>query len=146
MIEVHAGFHIKAPAADVWSLIGWGGLEPLSGKTFFKTVSYSTKEPIIGATRRFTGAYGDLDIVEVLLRYDESARRYSYGVLDVGELPIADYEGRVCVTPAGPKACVLAFSSRLVPVGISGADFQSFYDKSERSIADAIIDVLGCPK
>jgi hypothetical protein len=147
MIEMQAGFHIKAPAADVWSLVNWGGTERLCGKAYFKTASYSTKEPIIGATRRHGGAFfGALDIVEVLLSYDEGRRRYTYGVLDMGDLPAGDYEGAICVTPAGPNACVLAFSSRFVLAGMSVAEFQKLYDEAEQRMADAVIEVLGCPR
>lgn len=145
MLECYAGFRIEAPAANVWPLINWSGIEKIQGKkdVFFKQVKYSTREPIIGATRNITLLEEGPDVVEVLLAYDEGRRRYHYGVIDGGNLSLGDYAGRVCVTPAGPKACTLCFSSRGVPFGISAADFQAYYTRLEAGLVSAIQGILG---
>ncbi|MBW7836479.1 MAG: SRPBCC family protein [Sphingomonadales bacterium] len=144
MIEVHAGFRINASASDVWALVNWSGIEALSGKVFFNAVTFSSREPVLGATRTMTPTAGGSPFTEVLLSYDEGARRYRYGVLDGGDLPLGDYTGQLCVTPAGNRASTLCFSSRLVPIGMTAAEFQTFYSAAEQSIADAVTEILGC--
>lgn len=144
MIEVHAGFRINACASEVWALVNWSGIEALSGKVFFNAVTFSTREPLPGATRTMTPTAGGSPFTEVLLSYDEGMRRYRYGVLDGGDLPLGDYTGQLRVTPAGPHASTLCFSSRLVPIGMTAAEFQTFYSAAEQSIAAAVADILGC--
>ncbi|HEY5757237.1 MAG TPA: SRPBCC family protein [Steroidobacter sp.] len=144
MIDVFAGFRLGAPAARVWSLINWTGVVALSGAdTFFSAMRLSSSEPCVGARRYFTPAQGGPEIEELLLHYDEQLRVYTYRVVDAGTLPLADYEGRVCVTAAGPDQCLLSFSARGIPVGITEQQFRDFYQAAESQIAAAVAKRLG---
>jgi hypothetical protein len=144
VIELFAGFKISASADRVWRLVNWTGVSELCGTgTFFRGVRFSSTDPAPGALRIFTPSEAGPQITELLLYYDESLRFYGYRVVDAGDLPLADYEGRVCVTPAGSDACLLSFSARGIPVGISVRELQDFYAHAEKQIANAIAQRLG---
>lgn len=139
MIEVFAGFRLGAPAEQVWALVNWTGVTALcDGGLFFKAVRFSTNESRAGAKRFFTPQDAGPEIVELLLHYDDALRLYGYRVIDAGALPLADYEGRVCVTPGGPNECLLSFAARGIPVGISPPQLTEFYQKTEAQVATAI--------
>lgn len=144
MIEVFAGFRIGAPAERVWALVNWTGVTALSdGGTFFKAIRFGSSEPRTGARRYFTPAAGGPELQELLLDYDDELRVYRYRVVDAGAFPLADYEGRVSVTAAGPDECLLSFSARGIPVGITEQQFRNFYQTAESQIAAAIAKQLG---
>lgn len=139
MIEVFAGFRIGAPAEQVWALVNWTGVTVLCASgAFFKAVRFSSKEPCAGAKRYFTPADDGPEIVELMLHYDDDLRMYEYRVVDAGALPLADYEGRVCVTAAGPTECLLSFAARGIPVGISAQQLTEFYQTTEAKIAAVV--------
>jgi hypothetical protein len=144
MIDVFAGFRIGASAQRVWSLVNWTGAVALAGcGTFFSALRLSSSEPRVGSRRYFTPAEGGPELEEVLLHYDEQLRLYTYRVLDAGAFPLADYEGRVCVTAGGPDQCLLSFAARGIPVGITEEQLRDFYQTAESQIAAAIAKQLG---
>jgi len=139
VIEVFAGFRIGAPAEQVWALVNWTGVTTLcDGGAFFKAVRFSSKEPCAGAKRYFTPSDDGPEIVELVLHYDEALRVYGYRVIDAGALPLADYEGRVCVTAGGPTECLLSFAARGIPVGLCAQQLTEFYQATEARIAAAV--------
>lgn len=139
MIEVFAGFRLGAPAERVWALVNWTGVTALcDGGAFFKAVRFNSKEPSVGTKRYFTPTDGGPEIEELLLHYDESLRVYGYRVTDAGAFPLADYEGRVCVTPGGPNECLLSFAARGIPVGISPQQLMEFYQTTEAKVAATV--------
>ena len=143
MIEVFAGFRIAAAAPQVWALINWTGVTALCDRgAFFRAVRFSSNEPHVGAKRYFTPEDGGPEIVESLLHYDDVLRVYGYRVVDAGALPLADYEGRVCVTAGGPAECLLSFAARGIPVGISGEQLTEFYQATEAKIATIVAAYL----
>jgi hypothetical protein len=136
MIEVFAGFRIAAPAEQVWPLINWTGVTALCDSgAFFKAVRFSSSEVRAGTKRYFTPPDDGPEIVELLLHYDDVLRVYGYRVIDAGALPLADYEGRVCVTAGGPAECLLSFAARGIPVGLSAEQLTQFYQTTEARIA-----------
>jgi Polyketide cyclase / dehydrase and lipid transport len=144
MITLQAGFRLDAPAHAVWALINWSGVEALCNTGIFaRAVRFTAKEARPGARRVFTTADASPDIVELLLHYDDDLRVYTYRLADAGALPIGDYEGRISVTPAGPEACLLCFSARCVPVGITEQALRDFYERAETQIAHAVARQLG---
>jgi hypothetical protein len=143
VIELIAGFKIGAPAERVWKLVNWDGVAELCSGTFFRAARFSPGGPQPGARRVLTPADDGAEITELLLHYDEELRIYGYRVVDAGDLPLGDYEGRISVVPAGPTACLLSFSARGVPVGITEAQLRELYQSAERQIAEAIARRLG---
>lgn len=144
MIALRAGFRIGASAQRVWELIDWSGVEALCDTGIFaRSVRFTDKAPRPGALRIFTTADGTPDISELLLQHDPDLRVYTYRLVDAGALPIGDYEGRISVTPAGPDTCLLSFSARCVPVGVTEQELRDLYQRSETQIAHTLARRLG---
>lgn len=101
---------LPASADDVWKLAG--GFE---GMHEWHPAVESSK--IDGRTRRLTLA-GGRELVEELVRRDDTGHSYTYRIVDAGPLPVADYEATIRVerAPAG-NGSKLTWESRFEPVG-----------------------------
>lgn len=137
MTRFVATYRMDAPANRVWDLVSWLGAADLAGDAYFRRIDYAPERVEIGGTRTLV-TDGRPDIVERLLAYDEEARSYDYGVVDAGDLPLADYQGTVTVLPAGPDACLLSFACDCIPVGMTTTEFDTFYRDGEDGLADAV--------
>ncbi len=140
--NVHVGFKISAPADAVWPYVNWTGPEIFGPGTFYNKVEIIGREPRPGSVRTFFPADGSSPISETLLYFDEGYRYYGYRVIDAGDLPVCDYEGRFSLLAAGAGACTIGFSTSAIPVGISDDDFRQLYVSLERQVAQGVASAV----
>ena len=113
MAHTTTSIAIAATPAQVWQLIGgFNGLPDWLPYIPSSTLSAG------GRIRHLANPAGDV-IVEQLEAYDNTARRYSYSILQA-PFPASDYLSTLQVEPiAGSEHARVTWSGRFTPVGVS---------------------------
>ncbi len=128
MTKVSMKTELKAPADEVWKLIGGFNALP----DWHPAVAESTTEGEgEGSVRRLSLAGGGT-IVERLESVDDNERRYSYSIVD-SPLPVSNYRATISAREQGDgTATVVEWSSEFSPSGASESDatkvIQGIYD------------------
>jgi len=124
MIEVSVSVSIARPAAEVWAILGGFDFLPR-----WVAPIASSRLDDGGRLRRLETVDGAA-IVERLLEFSDSERRYSYALLD-SPFPISDYVGQVEARDEGDGRTQAIWSSHFRCHGVDAleiaADFERFY-------------------
>ena len=128
---------IAAPAAAVWSLLSWRGMEALIGAGLFTSVTFDDGTDEVGATKtiRMEGA---LPIRERLEWLDAPGMGYGYRIVDFGSLSLAEYVGTVRITPCGPNACAALIRHDFTTIDLPEADWAAQWSAMETGILAAV--------
>lgn len=122
--EVRISVTIERPVDAVWSILGGYDWLP---RWLDVIVSSTLSEG--GRLRHLKTADGAV-IVERLLTFDESARRYTYALLE-GPSPVIEYVGTMAAEDDGKGGTLATWSSTFVVQGAEEAQvvarFQSLY-------------------
>jgi hypothetical protein len=118
MTAVHKTAALKAPAQEVWSLIGGFNALP----DWHPAVERS-EERTEGPDRlRTLSLRGGGSIVERLVKHDDQARAYSYAIVS-SPLPVENYRSEIRVRDDGDgRGCIVEWQSEFAPSGASEAD------------------------
>lgn len=111
ILEVRLTAGLAASADRVWGVVGnFNGLPD-----WHPWVRKSVLEPAPGGVGRRVAIVGGTgeprELVERLISYDASARRYAYAIV-AGPAPFKNYVGNFCISPEGPDRCVFDYASR----------------------------------
>lgn len=126
MVNTEYVERIEAPAAVVWEFVRWENLARMLPGGFFAAVTYDERRAVPGAKRRITLGDG-ASLLERLEATDPDGFHLVYRMLDTGPFPIADYEGSVRISMAGPNACFVRFASKCSPVGHTDEEWRAQY-------------------
>jgi hypothetical protein len=126
-----------APARALWSIVSWEGMARLAGGGLFAAVEFDSPRAVIGSTK-LVRLHAGLPIRERLEWLDEAGLGYGYRLIDVGSLPIADYEGSVRVSACGPEACIVLIRVRFVAVGMDDAAWADTWTSMESGLLDSL--------
>jgi len=116
-----AAIDIPIEPNAVWELIGGFGSLP-------DWLPYITKSELEegGRTRRLTTSDGDT-IVERLITFDDSARSYSYSIVQ-GPFPVTDYISTLRVSPApGGSGSRVDWTGQFTVDGIEDEEAQQLF-------------------
>ena len=111
MAEIRLTARLAAPADDVWNLIGgFNALPDWQPATAASTLSAD------GRVRRVTMAAGGTVVQELL---EEGEHFHTYAMSE-SPFPVTAYSAILRVRPdAGGEACILEWTSRFEPAGVS---------------------------
>lgn len=126
MVNAEHVERIEAPASAVWEYIRWKNLEHMLSGGFFAAVTYEERRAVPGAKRRITLADG-ASLLERLEATDPDGIHLVYRMLDTGPFPIADHEGSVRISMAGPNASFVRFASKGSPIGLIDEEGRAQY-------------------
>ncbi len=118
-LTVERGVEVNASPADVWAACG--GFDSLH--TWHPGIDSTETFEQDGAQFRRVALAGGGFILEKLLERNEAAMHYTYAVIEA-PLPIADYVGRITVTPHDDH-CVVTWVSEFTATDGSEADLQA---------------------
>ncbi len=136
MANTSATIDIPAPPEQVWQLIG--GFDSLPDWLPYIPKSVLSEG---GRVRSLVNPNGD-PIVERLVEFDETARRYSYAILQA-PFPVTDYLATLQVHANGAAASTVEWSGRFTPAGVSEQEatrlFQGIYSDGLKALAAAFV-------
>ena len=118
MAHVLAETQLPAPAADVWDRIGDFNAVP----QWHPAIWASRLED--GGTVRRVSAAGGGQSVERLTDHDDSARRYSYELVD-GPMPVSQYRATLAVEDDQDGGARVRWSADFTPAGAADADAEA---------------------
>ena len=135
MAEVTREVRLKAPAAEVWALIG--GFNDLPH--WHPAVLSSELMEEDGDTVRHLVIVGRIRLAERLLSRDDAARSYRY-TLEDGPLPVEGYIATLSVAANGDGSVTVRWSARFEPAGapaeVATEALEGIYDSGLNSLAD----------
>ena len=133
MASTQASVEVPASADKVWALVG--GFDALPD--WLPMISSSVAQEG-GRLRHLTLGDGTV-IVERLETYDNSARTYSYSIVQ-GPFPATDYLAtlRVIALP-GADQCRVEWGGQFTPVGVSDAEVVAIFDEVYRGGLQALL-------
>lgn len=134
MAHASSSIDIPAPPDRVWQLIG--GFDSLPDWLPYIPESELSEG---GRMRRLANPNGEA-IVERLIAFDETARSYSYTILQA-PFPVTDYLSTLQVTGThDDMGSRVEWSGRFTPAGVTDAEasrlFQCIYDDGLKALAD----------
>lgn len=120
MVTVAEKVTLDASSEDVWALIGgFGALHAWHPAV----AACDTEQDGDASLRRLTLADGS-KIVERLTAHDDTARSYTYTILDAGPLPVRNYRSTIAVS--GDKSvATVSWSSEFEAEQVPEADAQA---------------------
>ena len=133
MAQASAAIDIPASANDVWQLIGgFNSLPDWLGYILKSELSEG------GRVRHLANPQGET-IVERLEKFDNTARSYSYSIIEA-PFPITQYLSTLHVKPsADGKGARVEWSATFTPKGVSDAEasktFQAIFEDGLKELA-----------
>lgn len=135
MTKVTVATTIKAPAEEVWRLVGgWNALPD-----WHPAVETSAIEEG-GHKRRLKLADG-AEITEQLEKFDGEAKTYTYSIIAC-PLPLADYRSTIKVSREG-DASTIEWSTTFEPVGVPETDLTKSLEEFYQTGFDNLRKLLG---
>lgn len=110
-VYIIADMHIRAPAQQVWAMVG-AFADPALGKGFVSHVTLEGEG--VGAVRtlhmtdNITGGV----VIERQTGRDERGMYYAYELVDPGDMPFTDYYGSAQVAPVDSASCRVIWLNR----------------------------------
>ena len=103
---------VAAAANDVWQIMSdFGGLEPT------EMIAGCTLEGEgVGAVRTIS-LVGGGEVIERLESQDDTARTFSYAIINDSPLPVKNYLAKVEVSDSGDGSTTVSWSSTFEPAG-----------------------------
>src|SRR5512132_1257159 len=135
MTKVIVATTIKAPAEDVWHLVGGGNALP----DWHPAVETSAIEEG-GHKRRLKLADG-AEITEQLETFDGEAKTYTYSII-ASPLPLADYRSTITVRREG-ETSTIEWSTTFEPVGVPETELAKSLENFYKSGFDNRRRLLG---
>jgi hypothetical protein len=146
MIVNERAVSIAAPADTVWRLFATEEGQRELTRGFVSAITFQGQGIGSVRTMRTQGHIAAGQLEERLSKFDPQRYELEYEITDTGGVvPFADYHGWVKLTPAGPRACVLALRSSFIAVDVTEADALAVSKANFDLVFDNVKRLVGAP-